>query len=203
MNESISIKKALIGLMDLREQLPKLYGRFPEYKPLVYLICSKDYLNDDNLKIPTFKELETEIGIPIHKLRKLIKNMYLKLFEYEDSLDLRFPEKEYRFYVKYYNNYASVIFKELNPMPKIGESVRIPFLKAKVGMDYFFVEDITHTYYDLKTIVDIKLQVGSYNLFWHFRKHEALEKGEISFHDYFNKSDWQLKEDIGVTKRWR
>lgn len=184
--------------MELRVQLPRLYKNYPEYLPIVQFINSKDFLNDDNLKIPTLKELESLLEIPTHKLRKLIKNMYMRLFEYENSLDLRFPDKEYHFYVKYFENYASVIFKDLHPVPRVGETVSLPFLKAKVGIDYFFVEDISHAYYDSKTVVDIRLKVGSYNLYWHFRKHEALEKREISFHDYYDKSDWELKRELGI-----
>lgn len=200
MKNSISIKKAFICLMELREQLPELYKDYPEYNQIVQLIQKNDYLYEDELNIPTFKELEVLLGIKTYKLRKLIDKMYLTLFDFENGPNIRFPETEYFFNVKYLGKYASVKIKELKNTPRVGEAVHIPFLKAMIGTDYMFVEAVSHTYYHNKSVIDIQLQVGSFNLFWHYKKHEAYETGRISLHDYIDKSDWGLKKQVGLSK---
>jgi hypothetical protein len=36
----------------------------------------------------------------------------------------------------------------------------------------------------------------NYNLFWHFRKDEALLKGELSWRDFYELDDSKLKEKL-------
>ena len=199
MKESISIKRALIDLMDIRSQLRTIYSGQPQFNEIISFINDKDYLNDD-VKIPTFNEIEKITGIKVALLRKLIKKMYLQLFDSERKSSLEFQNTEFYFNIKYLRKHTTLKVDKLQMLPKIGDQVNLNFVKAKVGANYFYVENIVHRFYEDKQIFDIYLKVGVYNSYWYFRKHEAFERGEISFSDSYNKSDYELKEILRLRK---
>ena len=51
-------------------------------------------------------------------------------------------------------------------------------------------------------VIYIKLEHGDYNLFWHFRLDEALERHEIHWRDVWEKESYELKRILQVTPKW-
>jgi len=85
-------------------------------------------------------------------------------------------------------------------MPRIGENITVPFLRAKVGTDSFYVQDIRHQFFGSTHLIDIDLKGGYFNSYYYFRKHEGMEKGEIGFgigHKYY---EWEVKEMLGLRR---
>ena len=110
-------------------------------------------------------------------------------------------EVEYIFGLKHYDEYLSIRIDNIPIMPRVGENVTIPFFKAYIGTDLFYVESIHHEFEDGRQSIYIKLNSGLYNLFWHFRKDEAIEKEELAFNDFYKLHDYELKRKLGV-KKW-
>ncbi len=51
-------------------------------------------------------------------------------------------------------------------------------------------------------IVEIELEEGDYNLFWHLRLDEAIERKEIDWNELFEKKPYQLKEQLDIVPKW-
>lgn len=85
----------------------------------------------------------------------------------------------------------------MNHLPRIGENITLDFLKAKVGINFFYVEDIRYEFVLQKQIVFLMLKGGTYNSYWYHRKHKALELREIGFMDDFKLNDYEIKKILG------
>ena len=60
------------------------------------------------------------------------------------------------------------------------------------------MQGIRHHFGGMTHTIDIDLKGGHFNSYWYFRKHEALEKGEIGFGENLN--DHQIKERLGLRR---
>ena len=195
MEHQISAKRILIDLISILPQIHKEFGDHERYKELITFLMAKDYYNDDEIPYPTLKQVSSDTHLKPHYIRKLLKEVYEKVFDYNFSFD--FTKVEVYFHVDYLKRYASFKCKNMTNLPRIGENITLSFLRAKVGTDYFYVEDIRHNFEHNNQLIHIHLKGGIYNSYWYHRKHEALEKRELSYHDLIGDYDFQLKEKIG------
>lgn len=147
---------------------------------------------------PTLKVLEEETQIKTYNLRKLLTEMYEALFNYEEILD--FGEVEINFIVSYLKRNATFKCKNLGHIPRVGDNICLPFLKAKVGSNYFYVEEVRHNLENNKQTIDITLLGGFYNAYWYYRKHKAIELKELSIHEQYDLYDFEMKEKLGLPK---
>ncbi|QKJ63339.1 hypothetical protein [Flavobacterium sp. M31R6] len=198
MKQSISTKQILIDLLSIKDQVKKLFENQKEFNSLVTYLCAKDYYNDDNIPFPTLKEIEIGTGLNSNQLRKQLLRIYEDLFNYDPIYNLEFNETEYVFYLNYNKVYGSFTLTKIMNLPRIGENVTIPFLKAKVNTDYFYVDDIRHYFEGNTQRIDIYLLAGSFNSYWYNRKHQAVEENEISFRDLYDLYDFQLKKLLKI-----
>jgi hypothetical protein len=194
-----STKRAIIDLLIIKEQVLRAYMRESKYKVILDFIYAKDYLNDDNLSIPTMKEMANSTGIKYPKLRKLIKELYDRIFD-NDELDFKFEfgKIEVIFFFHYFENYAQIKFKKLTYLPKVGDQIDFSFVNAKVGTSMFYVNRIEHTFGDNTQKIYITLRPGYYNSYLHYRRQKAIEEREIDRKDYYSMSDYQLKEELQI-----
>ena len=58
-----STRRAIIDLLIIKEQVINAFGAESKYKPFLDLIFAKDYLNDNELKLPTMKEISETLNI--------------------------------------------------------------------------------------------------------------------------------------------
>ena len=198
MGRRISIKRILLDLLFIKEQVVEYYKDNEKYQVLLNFITEKDYLDDNDIPFPTFKEIEKQTGIKMYHIRKQILDMYEELFDMEKAYEFDFAKCETYFNIKYNNKYTAFKCKNLYYLPRIGENVDLPFMKAKVGCDYFYVEDIRHNFYGKTHTIDINLKCGIYNSFWYNRLHEAKEKRELPFNAFYDLTDWELKDRLGL-----
>jgi hypothetical protein len=76
----------------------------------------------------------------------------------------------------------------------------LPFTYLQTNI--FHVSKIDHEFENGRQVITIHLKQGFYNLFWHFRLDEAEERMEIDFRDRLEKTDYQLKKELGVIPKW-
>ena len=197
MEHRISTKRIIYDLLTVKEQVLGYYKDNAKYQKLLSYLTEKDYLKDD-ISFPTLKQVEKYTGIKNYHIRKQLTDMYSELFDMEKGFEFVFKNCEIYFNIKYLNNYTAVKCKNLSHLPRIGENIDLPFVKAKVGCDHFYVDEIRHGFDQKKQTIDIFLKCGFYNSYWYNRLHKAQEKRELPFKDFYELSDYELKQRLGI-----
>jgi hypothetical protein len=196
MEQKISVKRILVDLISIMPQIERDFKSKERYSQLIGFLSSKDYYEDEDLAYPTLKEIEAKTGLKTHQIRKQLKEIYEQLFDREYTFD--FNQVEIYFYVEYFKRYASVKCSNLTYLPKVGENIVFSFLKAKVGTNYFYVEDIQHHFEDKKQLIFLFLKGGFFNNYWYYRKHKAIELGEIGRGEIGELYEYELKRRLGL-----
>ena len=198
MKSTVSVKHIVIDFIYISEQLRKLFDDQKQFKPIVDFILAKDYLDDDlDLPFPKLKDLEEGTGIKPYILRKLLLQMHCQIFNYDSQLRLRFKKTLYHFYIKFFDKYCYFTIDKLDHLPRIGEQISLPFVKASMDIDWFYVDGIKHEFTGTTQNIYLTLKVGEFNSYWRFRKDQALELNEIGRNDIYNsKDDCVLKDKV-------
>jgi hypothetical protein len=124
-------------------------------------------------------------------------DIYENLYEQEENgLVFSIPETEYFFRLHYFKQFAYVSLFNLKHVPKVGEQVEIPFFRARLGTETFYVQSVTHEFSDTKQTIVFELYPGFFNPFWYIRKGEAYLKSEITFDEYHDHMDRKVKEKL-------
>ena len=189
-----SSKGIIRDITSMQKFLPGFLNLEKDYKDLLEHFISIDYSNDET-PYPSIKELQTKLGITYSVLRRKLYQLYEDLADHE-NLGVAFSIKkvEYVFCLEYFDNREYITIDELPVIPRVGEQIWFPFFKAMVGTEYFYVRKIDHYFDDTKQSITIRLGSGEYNLFWHLKKDEEYEKGNVSWDEYYSSMDYRLKE---------
>ncbi len=198
MERQFSIKRAFLDLLFIKIQIKEIYKDYEKYKQLIEFMLSKDFLDYDE-PIPSLKQIGIELNLKPHTLRKLIHDLYKDIFDVEKNNFLDFSNTEIYFDLSYFENDRGYFqCKNLKHLPRVGENITIPFLKAQVGTDYFYVERIRHTFDENIQRIDITLKSGFFNKYFHYQKHRAYELGMISLNDFFSKHDLSIRDQMDL-----
>jgi len=194
---TLTPKGIIRDIISMTWTLPFFIGKGKEYENLVKYFHEKKYE-----KPPPIKELLEETGLTYEKLSKYLKKLYEDLRTDEDFV-MEEHQVRYRIWVR--SSFKSgVVFdmKNLPVIPRIGEKVEMPYFRECCGTDYFYVKNIRHQFRNGCQIVEIELEEGDYNLFWHLRLDEAIERKEIDWNELFEKKPYQLKEQLDIVPKW-
>ena len=157
--KKLSIKQALLDLLSVADQLPRILKEYPQFKDLLFYMLEKDFCNDIDLALPTVKYFEDKTGLKPHEVRRQIRQMYEVVFIFNKPV-LHFNKVEYHFMISYRGKYFGFMLTELPVLPRIGENFQVPFASAALGFDFFVVKDIRYALKGDKQIVDFVLKVG-------------------------------------------
>lgn len=197
MKSKVSVKQIIIDVIYLRNQLKAHLKDRAEYKPIIDFVFAKDYLNEDlEIPYPKLKEVEADTGLKSHKLRKLLIDLHTEIFTYERKLNLSFQKILYNFHISFFDHYCEFTVDFINHIPKVGETISLPFVSASLPVNHFYVNEIRHELVDDTQIINFYLKVGSYSQYFHFMKDRALELNEISFDEFIRLSESELKKII-------
>lgn len=198
MKTQVSIKQIIIDFIYINSQLKVLFNEKEEYKTIVEFITGKDYLDEDlNIPFPKLKDVEAATGLKPHTLRKLLLKMHGEIFSYDTNrLNLNFNKILYHFYIRFYNHRCDFTMDNLTHLPRVGETIRLPFVSASMPLTSFYVENITHEFENNLQKVIITLKVGDYNEYWRFMYDRAIELKEIGFMDKYDLSETELKKKV-------
>ena len=201
MNQVNQTPKGIIrDIISMTWTLPFFIGKGKEYENLVKFFLEKRY--DILETVPSIKELIKETGLTYEKFSKNLKKLYEDLMTDEDFV-METHEVRYRISVRSAYK-GGVIFdlKNLPVVPRVGEKVELSYFRECCGTDYFYVKNIRHSFVHGCQTVVIELAEGDYNLFWHFRLDEAIERMEIDWREIFEKTPYQLKEELDIIPKW-
>jgi hypothetical protein len=198
MNQDNLTPKGIIrDIISMRWTLTFFIGKGKEYESLVKFFIEKKYEMS-----PPIKELVKETGLTYEKLAKYLRKLYEDLMTQDDFI-MDTHEVKYQIYAK--SPYkGSVVFdlKNLPVVPRVGERVELFYFHECCGTDYFYVKNVRHEFRNGCQTVVIELDQGDYNLFWHLRLDEAIERMEIDWREIFEKTPHQLKEQLDVIPKW-
>lgn len=205
MDRNLSPKGMILDICSQRSRARKLIDKFPEYSALLKYLTDQDYYNDDDLSIPSIKQIAESINLTYDKVRRQMKKVYSQLTAYEnlDEFPFGIENTNVTFYVKGFYESCSLMISGLKFLPRKGEQVHLPYFKELLGTDYFHVSSVNNEFLDTEHRICIWLNIGSFNSYWDLRKDQAVERGEISLMDSF-KEDSELKRmlDINRGKAW-
>ena len=204
MESQVSVKQIIKDFIYIGKQLENLFKDRSEYKLIIDFILAKNYLDEDlEIPLPKMKDVEEATGLKSHTLRKLLLKMHSEIFTYERKLNLKFNKVLYHFYISYFDYRCQFTVDYLHHLPKVGESISLPFVSALIPLNYFSVDDIRHEFEEDTQIVINTLKVGSHNEYYRFMKDRALELREISHNDIYRLSDSEIKKIIYTKNPYR
>jgi hypothetical protein len=204
MESQVSVKQIIKDFIYIGKQLENLFKDRLEYKLIIDFILAKNYLDEDlEIPFPKMKEVEEATGLKSYTLRKLLLKMHSEIFTYERKLNLKFNKVLYHFYISYFDHRCQFTVDYLHHLPKVGESVSLPFVSALIPINYFSVDHIRHEFEEDSQIVIITLKVGSHNEYYRFMKDRALELREISHNDIYRLNESEIKKIIYTKNPYR
>lgn len=189
-----SAKLAIYNILTVKEQVLRAFGNESKYKVFLDFITGMDYANDENIEIPSMKEISSITGIKYPQLSKLIKELYDKLF-YDENNDFsfNFNNVEVYFRLNYNNRCIEVKCGRLAYLPGLGEQVSMFFVNAKIGLGFFYVDSIDHTFEGDFQKIYIELRPGLSNTYLKYRRDKAFLDKEITDEQYFHSDDYAIK----------
>lgn len=196
---SLEMISCITEMRSLSEKLLKLDRN---YKVLLKLLLSDDFISNEKYRRPSVKELVQKSGLSYSVIHKQLQNIFDDLMSHENiGIDYCIEEVEYVFHVYWCNRYFNFVYNNLPVLPRVGDHINFPFADASVGTNHFYVESIDHTFSSTKQTISIKLQVGFYNKYLAIRKDEEYLKGSVSFEQYFSMDDYKWEEKLGFRYR--
>lgn len=198
MKQPLSIKQILVDLITILPQIKNKHKGDSKYIEIINFLTLKDYLNNEDIPYPTFKQIAEETSLNGYQIRKQLKEMYAGMFDYPYNYSYDFSNVETYFSIEHHKKHTSFKVNNLKYLPKIGENIQMRFLEAKFGINIFHVDEIQHEFISDEHIVRIYLKGDFFNSYWHHRKHKAFELKELSFMDKYELYEFQMKEKLGL-----
>jgi len=159
-------------------------------------LIEKNFYNDRTEKI-TVKKMATDFKSDSTKVTKWIKEIYEEIFELNFDRPELFQGNGIRvgMYIRNYDD-GCYIYTTMPVLPREFETVKIPFVKGKVGTDLFWVKKVEHEIEDDIAKVTLWLDGGILNKYREYALDKALFQGWIHFMDVYNKHSFELDDEI-------
>lgn len=196
MAENMRSKGMIMDISSMSKFAIQLLGKGKEYEPLLRLILKIDPYDEDE-PIPAVKTFSEKLKMPYTLIRKQLNAIYNDLISYESDVQFNFKKAVYEFRIHGREEYLTWKVDMLDPIPRVGENISLPYFSEYLDDRNFYVKSITHEFFVDEHIVAISLLGGWYNLFWHFRKDEAHMKRELPLRDFYTMDEYQLQSKLG------
>jgi hypothetical protein len=172
-----------------------LEGNDKKYQPLLTYMLKHDLFKDDE-KIK-LKDIAAKAKADYSKMPKLLTEMYNDIFELNDTQSHLFKNEgvKHNFHFRYFDNHAYFTLW-LKATPRIHEKVSCYFMKAKVGVETYWVKDIYHQLNEDELTIDVWLNGGSLNRYFEMLVDRADFEGVISIMDKFHMTDYELEKEL-------
>jgi hypothetical protein len=173
------------------------HGAEKPYKTFLKWLLEARFFPEREEKI-TVKKLSSGFKMDTSKVTKWLRQIY------DDIIDLNFERPDLFFvdgkikvqlYMKAFDSYCS-LFVSLPALPRELESFRVPFVRGKLGIDYFWVKKIEYLIEDDKTNIIVWLQDGFVNRYREFALDKAIFQGWMSFRDRYEKYDIEIDNEL-------
>ncbi|OOG68749.1 hypothetical protein [Algoriphagus sp. A40] len=201
----VSTKKIVYCILHMKERARALLQKQNAFNSFLEDLLNLDLDKEFENGHPSLKELSKRLDIKYDRIRKYLQEIYQLLIDSGEELPFSFSGVEYIFYV-FGSGDKSAFFSSnsLPVVPRLGESIDLPFLHAYFNSSTFYVNGVSYELTGTIQKVYFDLRAGYFNPYWYFRKAQAEEEGELSFNDLINLNEYQQKAKIGIGryKNW-
>ena len=175
----------------LVEQMPdKPYSEFLRW------VIGKNFFNERTEKI-LIKKIASDFKADTAKVTKWIKEIYEEIFELNFNKPELFQNEGIKvsLLMKHHDNSCN-IDTSMPVLPREFELIRFPFVKAKIGTEYFWVKRVEHEIVENNTTITLWLEGGFLNKYRELALDKAIFQGRIHFMDVYHKSEFELDDEI-------
>lgn len=174
----------------------------PENKPykLFYdwlMKNEKEFLDEDRV-LPSIKDISKLLSIDNNKITKYLRMIYDEIIELNNEKPELFVKPgQLSCYLsfEYFKNYLGLTLG-LNVLPRVGECFQFYFTKPKTDGWNFYVRRVDHEYYNNGHELYISLSYQSPNHYLNLLREKAYLHRDISLHEYFTLSDYELENEL-------
>jgi len=130
---------------------------------------------------------------------------------YEDVFDLNYEYPhlfkkcgvKHKLHFRYTLGAAAWLNIWLEATPRIHETFHCYFVKAKVGVDHFWVKEVAHKIEDGEQSIDVYLEGGFVNCYREWLLDRARFEGYLSFREILELKDYQIDQELWEYSRRR
>ena len=166
------------------------------YNDFLKWLINTNFLKEKNERI-TIKMMAAGFKGDATKVTKWIHAIYDDILELNDEQPQLFQTAgiPVSLTMKYDDNYCYVN-SSLPVLPREYESFRFPFVKAKMGIEHFWVKNVSQMIEADTTQITISLYGGELNRFREFALDKALFQGWIHFMDIYQKHPLEIDKEL-------
>lgn len=181
------------GYCRLLQQKGKPYQRLLEW-----IIEYGEIPESDDKLFPEMKKVSEVIGVEYSKVAKQLKQIYDDIYSLNDtnpSLFVNEGQRSYEVFFEYHGSYGFFNIG-LNHAPRSGERFIFPFIKPKVGSDYFWIRDVQNQINNGKHTLYIRLASEEPNLYRQLLKEKAYLNRQLSWDEYHGVMSYATEERL-------
>jgi len=172
--DKISIKQAILDLLYVDVHLSKVAQDFPNLKPITDYLLESNFIDDEDKPWPSLKSISEATGIEYSTTRTSVRKIHELMFPFMDTPYLNFSNTKFELEIHKFGVSHYMVLDSLPVIPKVGENIQLPFLKAKFQTDDFYVQRVNHYFFRDTQYIQLTILGGDYNLYRNFRKDEGL-----------------------------
>ncbi len=172
------------------------HGPRKSYSDFLDWLIQKRFYNDRTGKV-IIKNIAKEYKSDSAKVTKWMREIYEEIFDLNYDRPELFQKEGVKvcLYFSHYDN-GCTFYTSLPAVPREFETVRFPFVKGKVGIDFFWVKNVEHEIIEDVTSISIWLSGGFLNKYRQFALDKAIFHGLIHFTDVYDRHDFELDDEI-------
>lgn len=159
-------------------------------------LIEKDFYGERTEKI-TIKKIATDFKSDAVKITKWIHEIYEDIFDLNYDKPKLFQKEGIKvaLHVNHHDN-SCTLFTSFPVLPRKFETIRIPFLKAKIGIEYFWVKNIEYAVEQDESNITIWLEGGFLNTYREFVLDKAKFYGWIDIMEEYQKHSFEIDEEL-------
>lgn len=167
-----------------------------QYAHFLSWLLEKQFFKSTSDRL-SIKNLAKEFDIQTAKATKWIFGIYDDILLLNENKPDLFCRNEYKttLYMRHYDDNASFTLT-LPAIPREFEILTFDFIKAKVGTDTFWVNNIEYIITNGATEIAITLKSGYPNKFREYALDKAEFQGRLDWRDKYDKYDFEIDKEL-------
>lgn len=166
------------------------------YVKLLALLIDKDFYRDEPGKT-MIKKIAADFGCDSGKIAKWLREAFSDIFELNIGKPELFQKEGIKvtLYLMWYDN-ACRFHTSLPVLPRQYEMVNMFFLRAKFGLEYFWVKEVVHGIEAGSVEISLMLEGGFVNKYRELMVDKALFRRDMTSYEMDSKTDHEVDTEL-------
>jgi len=171
-----------------------------KYSDLLRWLLDKKFYEGERDKV-TIKRIAIDCNTKTADVTKFIVEIYEDIFALNEEKPELFQDNGIKteLYFRHYDNRCGFSVA-LPTLPREFETFKFSFVKAKMGIDWFWVKKVEHEIENNRTMITVWLEGGSPNKYREFAVEKALFRNDIGLMDVYQKQDFEIDDELKKMK---